>query len=64
MLLVAKSRKLTEEQILHLLHELEKKYKEAHSILDSYNGGAVDHISKVSGLNLIKEKNDDLSEFC
>lgn len=64
MLLVAKSRKLTEEQILHLLHELEKKHKEANSILDSYNGGAVNHISKVSGLNLIKEKNDDLSEFC
>lgn len=29
--------------------------KEANSsILDSYNGGAVDHISKVSALNLIK----------
>lgn len=54
MLLVAKRRKLTEEQILHLLHESEKKYKETNSILDSYNGGAVGHISKVSGLNLIK----------
>ena len=45
--------KIEKEQILHLLHESDNKYKEANSsILDSYDGGVVDHISKISGLNL------------